>query len=61
MLSSANFPLPEYLFQTYVRVLLRWLMPVNPSYSGGRDQEDCGSKEALCDFISKIPNPLKKG
>jgi hypothetical protein len=21
-------------------------MPINPSYSGGRDQEDCGSKPA---------------
>jgi hypothetical protein len=32
----------------------------NPSYSGGRDQEDCGSKPAransLGDPISKIPS-----
>jgi hypothetical protein len=24
----------------------RWLMPINPSYSGGRNQEDRGSKPA---------------
>jgi hypothetical protein len=36
----------------------------NPSYSGGREQEDCGSELAqansLRDLISKIPN-IKKG
>jgi hypothetical protein len=37
----------------------------NPSYSGGRDQEDCGSKPAgansLGDPISKIPNTKRSG
>jgi hypothetical protein len=37
----------------------------DPSYSGGRDQEDRGSKPAqansLQDSISKIPNQKKKG
>jgi hypothetical protein len=32
-----------------------------PSYSGGRDQEDCGSKPALANSsqapISKVPSP----
>jgi hypothetical protein len=23
-----------------------WFMPVNPSYLGGRDRQDCGSKPA---------------
>jgi hypothetical protein len=36
----------------------------NPSYSGGRDQEDCGSKPAQAnisqDPISKILNIKKK-
>jgi hypothetical protein len=35
-------------------------MPVNPSYSGGRHQEDCGSKPAVAnssrDSVLKIPN-----
>jgi hypothetical protein len=35
----------------------------NPSYSGGRDQEDCSSKPAQAnssqDPISKIPNTKK--
>jgi hypothetical protein len=38
----------------------QWLTPVNSSYSGGRDQEDCGSKpvqaKSLRDPISKKPN-----
>jgi hypothetical protein len=25
----------------------QWLMPINPSYSGGREQEDHGLKPAL--------------
>jgi hypothetical protein len=37
----------------------------NPSYSGGRDQEDHSSKTAqansLCDSISKITSKKKKG
>jgi hypothetical protein len=37
----------------------------NPSYSGGRDQEDCGLKLAqansLRDPISKIPNTKRAG
>jgi hypothetical protein len=37
----------------------------NPRYSGGRDQEDCGSKSAqansLRDPILKNPFPRKKG
>jgi hypothetical protein len=35
----------------------QWLMPCNPSYSEGRDQNDCSSKPAwansLQDLISK--------
>jgi hypothetical protein len=37
----------------------------NPGYSGGRDQEDCGSKPAQAnsslDPISKIPNTKRSG
>jgi hypothetical protein len=34
----------------------QWLLPVNPSYSGGRDQEDCSSKpNSLRDTISEKP------
>jgi hypothetical protein len=37
----------------------------NPSYSGSRDQEDCGSKPARAnssrDPISKIPNTKRAG
>jgi hypothetical protein len=37
----------------------------NPSYSGGQDQEDCGSKPAwansLRDPILKIPNAKRAG
>jgi hypothetical protein len=37
----------------------------NPSYSGGRDQEDCGSKAAqansLRDLISKKPSQKRVG
>jgi hypothetical protein len=40
-------------------------MPVNPSYSEGRDQEDCSSKPAQGnsseDPISKIPNTKRAG
>jgi hypothetical protein len=40
-------------------------MTVNPSYSGGRDQEDCGSKPAQAnssqDPISKNPSQKRAG
>jgi hypothetical protein len=45
--------------------ICQWLTPVNPSYSGGRDQEDQGSKPAqansLWDPILKIPNTKRAG
>jgi hypothetical protein len=52
----------------YIINILSSLVPVanacNPSYSGGRDEEDCSSKPAwansLGDSISEIPN-TKKG
>jgi hypothetical protein len=37
----------------------------NPSYSGGRNQQDCGSKPARAnssrDAISKLPNTIRAG
>jgi hypothetical protein len=41
------------------------LMPVNPNYSGGRDQEDSSSKPAQAnsskDPVSKIPITKRTG
>jgi hypothetical protein len=31
-----------------------WLMPVNPSYLGGRDQEDCGSKPGQANNLKTL-------
>jgi hypothetical protein len=54
-------------YDTFLQFVLSqaWTAPVcNPSYSGGRDQEDHSSKSdpanRLKDPISKIPN-TKKG
>jgi hypothetical protein len=38
-----------------------WLTPVNPSYSGGRDQEDCQPRQIVRETLSRKNPTQKKG
>jgi hypothetical protein len=65
MVNKGQNKIPEKLH--YLNLFLSWVLVAyasNPSYSGGRDQENHSSKPAPAnsskDPISKIPNTRKK-